>query len=109
MKDKILKWIGTGRVGASSKAMALAVVGAPNDGSHPYDPADLNRCLLLLADVPEIRQHMCKVSEISVTWEKLVKRWAELEKCFIEEAGFDWSKSERAPKTYDMIKDIIGY
>ena len=64
MKDKILNWFGAGQVGASSKAMALAAAGMPNDKSHPYDPDDLNRCLLLLEAVPEIRQHMDKVAAI---------------------------------------------
>lgn len=106
MKDKILNWFGTGRVGASSKAMALAAIGAPNDGSHPYDPDDLNRCLLLLEKVPEIRQHMDKVAAINETWGKLVSRWDEVEKSFIDEVGFNWSKARSAPKTYKLMKEV---
>ena len=38
MKDKVLGWFGTGWVGSSSKAMALASCGAPGLKDHPYDP-----------------------------------------------------------------------
>ena len=106
MKDKILRWFGTGQVGASSKAMALAASGMPNDGSHPYDPDDLNRCLLLLKAVPEIRQHMDKVATINGIWAKLVSRWDEVEQCFLDEVGLNWIKTHRAPKTYKLMKAI---
>lgn len=106
MKDKILNWFGTGSVGASSKAMALAVTDVKNDGSHPYDPDDLNRCLLLLDAVPEIRQHMDKIAEINETWKKLIDRWEEVEQCFLGEVGLNWTKANSAPKTYELMKSI---
>lgn len=106
MKDKILNWFATGRVGASSKAMALAAVEMPHDRSHPYDPDDLNRCLLLLDAVPEIRNHMDKVAAISDTWAKLVERWSEVEQCFLDEVGLNWTKGDRAPRTYELMKAI---
>jgi len=107
MRDKILKWFGTGRVGASSTAMALAAVGMPNDGSHPHDSADLNGCLLLLDAVPEIRQHMDKVAAMSDEWARLVARWGELERCFLDEAGFDGCKSKNACGTYNLMRTIL--
>jgi len=107
MKDKILRWFGSGKVGASSKAMALAAVGIPNDGSHPHDPADFNRCLLLLDAVPEIRSRMDFVSDISETWAVLVSRWDEIETCFLDEAGLDWCKKKTAPRTYSLMKAVM--
>lgn len=106
MKNKILEWFATGRVGASSKAMACAAAGLPNDKSHPYDPDDLNRCLLLLEAVPEIRGCMSKVAGISDTWAKLVERWDELEQSFLDEVGLDWAKARSAPNTYRLMKAI---
>jgi hypothetical protein len=106
MKDKILNRIATGQVGASSKAMALASIEMPHDRSHPYDPADLNRCLLLLDAVPEIRDNMDKVAGISETWAKLVDRWDEVEQCFLDEVGLNWTKGDRAPRTYELMKAI---
>jgi len=106
MKDKILKWFANGEVGASSKAMACAAAGLPHDKSHPYDPDDLNRCLLLLESVPEIRGHMDKISAISDTWCNLVARWDDVEKCFLDEVGLNWTKAKQAPKTYRLMQDI---
>lgn len=106
MKDKILNWFATGRVGSSSKAMACAAAGLPSDKSHPYDPDDLNRCLLLLEAVPEVRNNMDKVAAINERWGALVARWGEVEQCFLEEVGLNWSKGNRAPKTYKLMKDI---
>ena len=106
MQDKILNWFGTGEVGSSSKAMALAVTGNRNDGSHPYDPGDLNRCLLLLEAVPEMREHMDKIASMSKTWGKLVARWDEVEQCFLDEVGLNWTKARSAPKTYELMKAI---
>lgn len=106
MKDKILEWFANGRVGASSKAMACAAADLPHNKSHPYDPDDLNRCLLLLEAVPEIRDNMNKVAGISATWTKLVARWSEVEQCFLDEVGLNWCKAHSAPKTYQLMKDI---
>ncbi len=109
MKDKILYWFGTGRVGASSKAMALAAVGVPNDGSHPGDPDDLNRCLMLLEAAPEIRDQMDRIAAISDTWAALVAQWDEIEQTFCDEVGLNWTKGNRAPKTYELMKVIQGF
>lgn len=106
---KLLTWLATGRTGASSKSMACAAAGLDQGeygGDFPYDPSDLNRCLLLLDAVPEVRQHFDKIAAISTPWSKFISRWDEIEKCFLDEAGFDWSKSNSAPKTYDLMKEI---
>lgn len=105
-EDRILNWFGCGSVGASSKAMALASIGVPNGGDYPHDPDDLNRCLLLLEAIPEIRLKMDKVAAINETWAKLVERWEELELCFLHEVGLDWRKAKSAPKTYALMKSM---
>lgn len=111
MKDSILRWFATGRVGISSKAMACAVADLPQDdkwgNNHPHDPDDLNRCLLLLAQAPEIRKHFDKIATISEIWNKLINRWDDIEKCFLDEVGLNWCKATNAPKTYKLMKDII--
>lgn len=112
MKDKILNWFATGETGISSKAMACAIADLQVDkkwagcGNHPSDPADFNRCLKFLDAVPEAKEHLHKVAAMSVTWAKLVARWAEVEKCFIDEVGFDWSKGGSAKKTFDLMKSM---
>lgn len=111
MKEKILMWFATGRVGLSSKSMALAVLDYPNDPQwgvqYPCDPDDLNRCLLLMEAAPEIREHMDKVAALSERWARLVARWDELEKSFLDEVGLNWTKGERAPRTYKLMREIL--
>ncbi len=108
IQTKVLNWIATGRVGASSKTMAMAACGLPNEGSYPYDPDDLNRCLLLLKAVPEVREHFDKIAALGVVWARLVERWAEIETSFLDEVGLNWSKAKSAPKTYDLMQEVIG-
>ena len=113
IQSKVLNWIATGmiatgRVGASSKAMALAACGLPSDGYYPTDPSDFNRCLLMLEAVPEVREHFDKIAALGVVWERLISRWDEIESCFLEEVGHNWCKASAAPETYDLMKQVIG-
>lgn len=105
-----LKWILGRTVGNSSKAIFAHMVGqnAPHRGwSHPYDPDDLRRCLILLQEVPEWRSRLPEMAERSQEWKALVSRWSELETSFDEEAGLDLAKGQCAPKTYALMKDVL--
>ena len=107
LKDKVLAWFGTGCVGESSKAMALAVCDAPGRKNHPHDPDDLNRCLLFLEAVPEARHYMGKIAALSPTWGRLVRRWDDIESSFLNEVGRNWCKALSAPDTYRLMRKII--
>jgi len=107
LKDKVLKWFGTGRVGASSKAMALHIVGLESDGSHPCDPDDLSRCLLFLEAVPEARAELYRLATLSPVWAALTARWDELEALFNEEVVHEWGRSSRAPRTFRLMNEVI--
>lgn len=113
MKDDILDWfITSDNKGVSSKAMAAAILDKKprDDGytSHPSDPSDFNRCLLLLRHAPESREHMDKIAALSDVWGNLVNAWEELERCFLTEVGLNWSRGRhlKARKTYDMMKSL---
>lgn len=108
IQSKVLIWVATGRVGASSKAMAMAACELPNDGSYPRDPDDLNRCLLMLKAVPEVRDHFDKIEALGVVWGRLIKRWEDIEAAFLDEVGLNWSKAEDAPVTYKLMRQVIG-
>lgn len=106
---KILSWFARGRTGMSSECMALTAAGIVVDRiSYPHDPADFNRCLLLIDWVPEVKEHFGKVAALSPVWSALISRWDEINKTFIDEAGFNWNKSDSAPKTYALMKEIIN-
>jgi hypothetical protein len=111
MKDQILKWLfECENTGLSSKTMAAHFAGFRYyRRSYPQDPADFNRCLTFLKWVPEARSRLNELGKISKTWKKLVDRWDEIEKCFLEEVGLDWSKGEdlKATNTYNLMKSIL--
>lgn len=108
MRDKVLRWLATGHVGLSSKAMAMHMCGVPCDGSHPADPDDLNRCLLFLEAVPEARAMLPNMATLSKRWAALVARWDEIEATFLAEVGRDWCKGDRAPKTYKLMQEVLA-
>lgn len=103
---KIGAWLINGETGLSSKAMAAVALDVGSDGSHPYDPDDLNRCLKLIDKIPEIKQHFDEIAQLSNTWRLMIAKWDELESLFISEVGFDWSKGDSAPKTYELMREI---
>ena len=107
MKERVLNWMMTGRVGLSSKAMAAHLCDAPCDGSYPHDPDDLNRCLLFLEAVPEARAELPRMATVNKTWAALVARWSEIEAAFVAEVGRDWCKAQHAPNTYRLMHEVI--
>lgn len=106
LKAKVTRWLIEGEVGSSSKAMAGCVVGMDSGNSTPSDPDDLRRCLLFLEAVPEARECMDKVAGLSPRWAALVKNWAALETCFMDECGLRCEKGHSAPKTWAMMKEV---
>ena len=113
MEKKILKWFATGNTGVSSKSMAFAAAGIENKGgfgnSTPIDPRDFNRCLKLVDQVPEVKDHFEKIAKLSDKWALLISKWDEIEKSFLDEVGFDWCKGTSAPITYKLMHDILDY
>ncbi len=107
--QKIIEWLNTGKTGLSSKTMAYVALGhVPDYCWEPADPADLNRCLLLLESAPIVREFFPKIRELSPEWAAIIDHWDELEKLFLDEAGRDWSKSKRAPKTFERMLQLRG-
>lgn len=108
IRSSVLEWMATGQVGASSKSMALAACDLACDGSYPLDPSDFNRCLMLLQEIPAVRNHFDRIAALGEVWKRLIGRWSEIEHCFLDEAGSNWSKAKSAPKTYALMKEVIG-
>lgn len=104
----VANWLATGQVGSSSKALACAVLGhVGKNPSHPHDPADLNRCLLLIEQVPEAYAAIGKLATVSDKWLALAEVWEGLAESFLKEAGRDWSKSHNAPRTYARMRRAL--
>ena len=109
LNEQILEWIGKGDFCPSSLVMAVAVTGAGcRIKNYPAVPQEFTRCLRLLDEIPETRQHMDRVAKISKPWRKLVHRWGQIEKTVRDEVGIDWSKGISAPRTYLLMKEVLG-
>ena len=108
MQNRILDWLANGETGASSETMVFTVLDKPRRWgvSYPLDPADFNRCLKLVKRVPEIKQHFDKISLLCKEWMIVISNWDLLEKTFIDEVGWDWENGHRAPKTYELMKNL---
>lgn len=108
LKDKVLHWLANGRVGLSSKCLAMTTAGTRCEPDYPHDPDDLNRCLLLMEHIPEVRETLPKMAKVSREWMGLADHWDEIETAFLEEVGLDWSHGLSAPKTYNLMQRAMG-
>lgn len=102
-------WIVGSDSGMSSKAIWAHMMGVkPRDGwCHPHDPADFGRCARLLELMPEWRDRLPEMVELSQEWRALVARWDEIHASMDREVGVDWSKGRSAPITYGLMRDIL--
>lgn len=71
----------------------------PKRASYPHDPADLRRCMKLLAVAPSIRHNLEKMTKVCPVWAEIVKRWNELESTYKEECD-----QNKMPKTYALLQ-----
>lgn len=112
LSEAAARWLAHGERGVSSNTLFTHLTGidALRDWhkDHPYDPADLRRCRLLLEQVPELVPLFHKMSEVSKEWAALVKNWDTICATMDEEAPNWRTKGERAAKTYELIKQAIG-
>lgn len=105
---RVTDWLLTMNTGMSSKAMLNCALGRPSTRDWPHDPADFNRCLLLLAAVPEVRGSFADIRLLGPQWERLIDHWDQVEQSFLDEVGLDWTKGHEAPKTYKLMRTIMG-
>jgi hypothetical protein len=109
---KILHWLAGPNTGLSSEAMAYCRLGIPRRGhwngkEHPSDPADFNRCLLLVKDCPEVKESFVDIAALSESWNAIIAHWYELQDLFVSEVGWNWSKGHQATETYERMREIL--
>lgn len=108
-----LAWASGLHVGISSATIYTVMMGQKPKmestiGFPPSDPSDLGRCLRLLRIRPDWRPRLQEVADRFPKWQTLVDHWDEIEALMEEEVGWDWSKGQRAPRTYERMKAMEG-
>lgn len=104
----INKWLKEGDRGTSSLSILQRLTGINFVDNvfgmnHPYDPADLYRCVKLIETAPELREHLHKMKDVTKTWELLVDEWDELVTLMKKEIKQNGGK---CPKTFDRMQEL---
>lgn len=108
---KVLRWQTSGNVGVSSATMASIALGLKRNiyGSSfdaPSDTSDLRRCMLLVEEIPEIREHFDKISVVCKQFAPIIKEWDSLIEMLKAEIS---TGNGSAPKTYKRMKKLLGH
>jgi hypothetical protein len=102
-------WLGSQDTGLSSEAIWHHMVRGECDGSNPWDPADLGRCLRLLDRVPEWKPRIGEMARYSDRWAGLVKEWDRLRELMDSECGIGPNfRVKSAPLTYAAMQRAMG-
>jgi len=104
-----LDWMMTSGTCAPSLALCAAVCGrTPKDRSHPTNPDDFGRCMVLLRDLPQARCYLYLAAKLSSDWARLVAHWTDVEQCFVGEVGTSWECSSQAIQTGLLLQQIFS-
>ncbi|MEB6533227.1 hypothetical protein MXM51_01510 [Pantoea stewartii] len=106
---KVLEWQSKGHVGVSSATMASIALGMKKNFYHshfsaPSDPADLMRCMKLVDEIPEIRNHFTTIGKRVSAFKPILDNWDELVASLKSEIS---RPDRRAPKTYVRMKELL--
>ena len=107
-KDKMIEWIGSHRVGISSKTMWCAIMGVKcYEADTPRDADDFSRCYDLYKFCELTPADMQKVANIYPYWQPIIDKWDEL--CEIYLAKDYVEVYERLNAMFDEIMELKGY
>lgn len=88
---KVLKWMGSGDTGISSKVIAGTIIGIKLNGSWsnytPHDQCDFGRCYRLVNEhVPELKNYLPMLSKASSKWRIFINNWDTMERLYVSES-----------------------
>lgn len=88
---RVLWWYENGERGVSAETLlanfitvqgnlaAMKIKKRPrSEWGHPHDPSDFGRCHKLLEALPELREHLDQMKDVSRVWSNLVDNWDKL-------------------------------
>jgi hypothetical protein len=91
--ESFIQWLANGERGLSSNAIATKLSGIdcmlyePRGWEtllYPSDHDDFKRCMKLLDQVPEFRERLYEMKDVSEVWSRLVDNWDEFEKLYCQ-------------------------
>lgn len=109
----IYEWFANGERGTSSNTIVQRLTGIRClrgwHESHPNDPGDLRRCVLLLEAYPDLARCFGEMAHVSSEWRRLVDIWPDLIASMDDECpGWrDPNSTWAAPRTYRMMRLAI--
>ncbi len=108
--EAAVRWLAAGERGLSSDTMFSHLTGVQAGGGevhHPHDPSDLRRCLLLLEQVPSLRERFSAMSQVSPQWAALVDAWPSLS-ALMEEETPQWRQRKGvASRVFDKMQSVL--
>lgn len=108
LSESAKEWLALGQQGTSSLTLFQRLTGKTlvDTESHPSDPADLGRCRQLLEQVPEFRERLHELVQVSTQWASLVQHWDSLCLLMDSEAPNWRNGTGGAPNTYARMKEL---
>jgi hypothetical protein len=102
------EWLLKGDRGISSETIFGAISGLWIGRSKypPADPSDFNRCYKLIKQVPEWKQELHKVSELSKTWKNVIDNWDKLSELLEEQIEWRDKGISASNGMYDFMKQL---
>ncbi|MCG3884125.1 hypothetical protein I3271_05445 [Photobacterium leiognathi] len=110
IKEKLLTYfVYTEKVGHAERAISAIASGKPVSEKACYERelTALNRFIVLLHSVPELREFIPQMAVINEDWKRVSEHWSVIEKMFIDEAGIGFTKRVSAPQTYHYIQALL--
>lgn len=116
------EWLAKGERGMSSEALFTRLSGIDaRDGrrsmetekrdrvAHPFDPADLRRCRLMLEAIPSLAVKLYQAADLSPEWARLIGRWDDLTALMNTECP-TWrdATGQNAAETRALMNTILG-
>lgn len=104
IKQNVDWWIRNGEHGTSSKTLLKYTFGTDitrNCENHPLDPDDFRRCYLLIKAVPQLKNYLQRMNDVSSVWAGLVENWDKLTEMLEEQM-----RTKKPNGMYEFMKSL---
>lgn len=116
-QQKAIEWIGTHRMGISSRTMWCALMGISPDDVYsgnfdiPHDCDDFSRCFDLVEFAEVTNEDLLKIPVVFPYWKPIIEIWSELVNAYVIHSGrvYDLLNSKRDEvmclKGFEKVRD----